>query len=254
MTKKVYIKVDSQNYLPAIRRYLKFVFNSESSVLENNKTLDDSIILIDEEASIDKDWLDSFNKYSNQKIIVFGLSRNSNKSYVNLLDFAHFKSNIQSAINQKITTVSPILLLKNVEEKIRLLFKSHGEKSIFDLLNITRQAIVSGTDLIKQDKIKWKEYQVSYLNPGLENWEGFKKRLRKHVSYLNVCGFNNELNAINCNIDKFQVYLDKLKLMEKGKVKILNDDIIKKNTDCLNQIDHILSQIKQKIDSIYNAE
>lgn len=254
MKSKIYIRTDSKNYLPAIRRYLRFVFNRESSVLEKKKILDDSIILIDEDASIDKDWLGFFHKYSNQKIIVFGFSRKSSEIYVNILDFAHLKLNIQSAINQKINTVSPILLLKNVEEKIRLLFKSHGEKSIFDLLNITRQAIVSGTDLIKQDRIKWEEYKVSYLNPGLENWEGFKKRLRKHEIYLKACGFNNELREINYNIDKFRIYMDKLKNMTKDQIKRMSDDEIKKNTDYLIHIDHILSRIKQKIDSIYDAE
>ena len=254
MNYNLYIKNINKKYVPAIRRYLKFVFNVESSILEKKKVLDDSIILIDEDALFDADWLDSFNKYSNQKIIIFGLSRNSNKSYVNLLDFAHLKSNIQFAINQKKITVSPILLLKNVEEKNRLFFSSHGEKSIFDLLNITKQAINSGPGLIKKDILDWEEYEVSYLNPGLENWEGFKRRLRKHEIYLKACGFNNELNAINYNIDKFQLYMNKLKLMEKDQVKRMNADIIKQNSDCLNQIDSILLRIKQKIDSIYDAE
>jgi len=254
MNYKLFIKANNKKYEPAIRRYLKYIFNIESSVLEKNKILDDSIILIDEDVSIDEDWIDFLHKYSNIKIIILGLSRKSSEVYVNLLDLAHLKLNIQSVLNQKKTTVFPILLLKNMEQKIRSLFKGHGEKSIVDLLNITRQALSSGPNLLKQNILEWGEYKESYLKPGLENWEAFKNRLRKHEIYLKVCGFNNEMMTIKYNIDKFQLYMDKLKLMKKDQINRMNDDKIKQNTDCLNQIDSILLRIKQKIDSIYDAE
>ena len=254
MKNKAYIKVDSKKCFSAIRRYLRYIFNIESSVLERKRILDHSIILIDEDVSVDKDWLDFFNTHLNLKIIIFGLWRESNEVYVNLLDLAHLKTNIQSAINRKKTTISPILLLKNVEQQIRLLFKAHGEESLVDILNKTINLLSNGPNLLRENMLEWDEYVKTYFNTGLENWIFLKKRFKKYKIYFKVCGFEKELAIIEKNINLFQDYLNKLNTLDKDEIMKMDEKTINMNIDYINQINNILIGLKQKIDSISDAE
>jgi len=254
MINKIYIKGNDKNYPPAIRRFLKYVFNKDSSLLEKESVLDNSTVLIDEDSPVDKDWLDFFTKYSNTTKVILGISRKSNEVYVNLLDLSHIKINFQTAIHSRETGTSPLLFIRNIEQKITSLFKAHGEKSIFDLLNKTRQAICNAPELIKNDLIDWKEYKESYIISGIKNWEAFKKRFNKYKDYLEVCGFDNEIDEVESNINNIQKYIDKLRSLTKDQVNRLNEDEIPLNADHLKNIDHVLTKIKQKIDSIYNDE
>ena len=253
MTCKLYIKGNNKNYLPALRRFLKYVLITDSSILEKKSVLDKSTVLIDEDSPIDKDWLDFFNKHSNAKIVILGLSRKSNEGYVNLLDLSHLKANFQNVLNSKETGMSPLLLLRNIEQKINSLFKPHGEKSLYDLLNKTRQAILSGTDLLKKGGLNREDYKESYLSPGLENWRAFKKRLRKYEIYLKVCGFKDETAKINQNIRNFQRYIYKLININEDQIKKMSETEIKLSKDYLEEIDNNLNEMKRRIDSIYES-
>lgn len=252
MKNKVCLKVDDKHYLASIRRYLRFVFNIESSILNKKKILDNSIILIEEDASIDKEWLNLIYECSSQKIIILGLSRSSNDVYVNLLDLSHLKSNIRFAINCNKDTPSPFLLLWEVEQKIQLFFKGHGEKSLFDRLNKTIHFISNGPALFRENMLEWKEYIEAYFNPGSENWAVFRERFEKYKIYLKVCGFGKEIEEIDDNINNFKGYIDELKILNKDKVKRMDEKKIKQNMDYLKQVDSILDKLKQKIDSVYH--
>ncbi len=230
------------------------IFDIEVSILKDKGTSNKSIIIIDEESSINEDLMTVFNDYSNLKIIIVGLSKKSNEYYVNLLDLSQLKNNFQNAFENKKTGLLPLLLLKNIKQQIRSLFKSHGEKSLFDLLNIIRQSVSIGPGLIKQDIVDWEEYEKNYLKPGLRNWEAFKIRFKKHKDYLKVCGFDNETDEIESNINNIQQYIDKLKTMTKDQVNRLNEDEIRLNADRLKNIDLVLTKIKQRIDTVYNVE
>jgi len=254
MINKIYIKGNDKNYPPAIRRFLKYVFNKDSSLLEKESVLDNSTVLIDEDSPIDKDCQDLFNKYTSKKIVVLGLSKESNEVYVNLLDLSLLKNNFQNALENKKTGLNPLLLLKNLEQQIRLLFKSHGEKSFFDLINIIKQSVSSGPEILKQNIVSWEEYKKNYLNPGQRNLEAFKRRFRKYKDYLKACGFDNEIDEVESNINNIQKYMDKLKNMTKDQTNQLSDNEIRKNADYLSYIDHISTKIKQKIDAIYNGK
>ena len=252
MKNKVYIKINKKRYLPAIRRYLKFLFNIESSILDKKTILDNSIILIEECASIDKEWLNLLYGCSSRKIIIIGLSRSSNEVYVNLLDLSHLKLNIRLAINRNKDTPSPFLLLREVEQKIQLFFKGHGEKSLFDRLNKTIHFISNGPALFRENMLEWKEYIEAFLNPGSENWAVFRERFEKYKIYLKICGFGKEIEGIEDNINNFQGYIDELKILSKDEVKRMDEKKIKQNMDYLRQIDSILDKLKQKIDSVYH--
>lgn len=252
MKNRAYIKVNNKSYLPAIRRYLKFVFNIESSILDEKKILDNSIILIEEDASIDKEWLNLLYEFSSRKIIILGLSRSSNEVYVNLLDLSHLESNIRIALKRKINTISPFLLLQEVEQKIQLLFKGHGEESLFDILNRIGQSIENGPQLYKNNFIEWADYLDKYLIPGIEHWSIFKKRFNKYEIYIKVCDFKKETGEIEDNINNFQGYIDELRILNKDEVKRTDEKKMKQNMDYLRQIDSILDKLKQNIDSVYN--
>lgn len=252
MKNKVYVKVNKKHYLPAVRRYLKFVFNIESSILDKKKILDNSIILIEEDASIDKEWLNLLYECSSRKIIILGLSGSSNEVYVNLLDLSHLKSNIRFAINRNKDTPSPFLLLHEVEQKMQLFFKGHGEESLFDTLNKTTHFISNGPTLFRENLLEWKEYIESYFNPGSENWAVFRERFEKYKIYLKVCGFGKEIEEIEDNINNFQGYIDELKILNKDEVKRMDEKKNKQNIDYLRQVDSILDKLKQKIDSVYH--
>jgi len=252
MKNKIYIKVNNKRYFPAVRRYLKFVFNIESSIFDKKKILDNSIILIEECASIDKEWLNLLYECSSQKIIILGLLRSSNEVYVNLLDLSHLKLNIRFAINRNKDTPSPFLLLREVAQKIQLFFKGHGEKSLFDRLNKTIHFISNGPALFRENMLEWKEYLEAFFNPGSENWAVFRERFEKYKIYLKVCGFGKEIEGIEDNINNFQGYIDELKILNKDEVKRMDEKKIKQNMDYLRQVDNILDKLKQKIDSVYH--
>ncbi len=249
---QIYIKFNKKNYLFAIRRYLKFVFNIESSILDKKIILDNSIILIEECALIDKEWLNLLYECSSRKIIILGLSRSSNDVYVNLLDLSHLKLNIRFALNSNKDTPTPFLLLHEVEKKMQLFFKGHGEESLFDTLNKTSHFITNGPALLIENMLEWNEYIGAYLNPGIENWNGFKERYKKHKIYLKVCGFEKETEAIENNMNNFQDYIDELKTLDKDEVKRMDVKKNKQNMDYLRQVDSILDRLKQNIYSKYH--
>jgi len=232
---------------------MKYVFDLEFDVLARKKILDDEFILIDEDTLIDEEYMSFFQKCSNLKVIILGLWRNSTEAYVNLLDLSHLKQNIQSTLNRKKINMAPLLLVKDVEQRIKSLFEPHGEKSLYDLLNKTGQAILSGTDLLKKGGLNREDYKESYLSPGLENWRAFKKRLRKYEIYLKVCGFKDETAKINQNIRNFQRYIYKLININEDQIKKMSETEIKLSKDYLEQIDKYLTEIKQRIDSIYES-
>lgn len=232
---------------------MKYVFALEFDVLERKKILDDEVILIDEDTPIDEEYMGFFQKRPNLRVTILGLWRNSTEVYVNLLDLSHLKKNIQSALNRKKTNMEPLLLVKDVEQRIKSLFEPHGEKSLYDLLNKTRQAIVSGTDLFKQGLLNRKEYLESYMGPGLECWEAFERRLKKYEEYLRVCGFESELEKINRNIRNFQRFIDELSPMKEDQIKKMREAVIKLNKDYLEQIDNNLTGMKRRIDAVYES-
>lgn len=253
MKDKIHIKANNRECLHALKRYVRYVFNIKAYVLEKKTTLDDSFVFIDADFPLDISWLLLFHKYSNQKTIILGFLRDSSEVYINLLDLSRIKNNIQIALNRKKTTMMPLLLVKNVEQQIKSLIKPHGERSLYNLLNMTRQAIISGTDLFKKSVINREEYKESYLNPGIESWDFFIKRFNKYEVYLKVCGFESEIEKINRNIINFQEYIEKTRCMKENQIKKIEEAEIKQKNGYLDQIDKILTHIKQKIDSVYDS-
>lgn len=252
VNRKYFINVSSGVFRSAISRYFRFVFNIEYSISEDKKTLKDLIILIDEETSIDKEWLSLLYQYKGQKIIIIGLSENPCDSFVSLLDLYHLRSSLLAAINRKKDDFSPFLLIQEIEQKMQLFFKGHGEQSLFDVLNKTRQSIDNGPELFNRNIIEWEEYLNEYLKPGVEHWNIFKKRFNKYEIYLKVCGFEKETITIESNINNFQHYVYELEVMGEDQLKRMEEKDIKQNIGYLRKIDSDLAKIKQKIDSIYH--
>lgn len=251
MNYKLYIQTSNKKYLTSLKRFLSYLLNIKSTFLDRKQKFDESIILIDEDVPIDDEWLAFYIKCSNVKIIILGHTRKSNEYFINLLNFSNLKCNIKFAINHKKSNVSPLLMLKNVKQEISSLFKGHGDKSFFNLLNMTRQAIINGTDLLKEGLLDREEYNESYLNPGLKNWEAFKIEFKKYEEYLKAFKFDSEVSKLKYNIIKFQLFINKLKHMTKEQINNMSDKEFIKYTDNFNHIDNILSKIKQKIDSLY---
>ena len=253
MKYEIFIKANGKKYIPHLKRYLKYVLNIESAALEEKKILEKSIIFIDEDAEINEDWLDFFHKYNDMKIIILGLTRESNRIYVNLLDLSHLKANIKSIINRKKKPeISPFFRIKKFEQQIRSLFKGHGEESFVDKLNKIIQLLGNGPNLLRENMLEWNEYVKNYLSAGLENWMIFKDQFQKNKLYLKVCGFERKLALIEKNINLFQNYTNKLRAFNKDELLEMDGDTIAVNISYVNQINNILVGIQQKIDALYD--
>jgi len=254
MSINLHIKANNNQLFHTLKRYFKYIFNIEEVVaLEENKVSKHSLIFIEEDNDINDDWLNFFIKHPYLKIVILGLTKKSNESYINLLDLSSLKTNIQTVINSNRTQkISPLLKMNKIEQQIRFLFKSHGEESLLDKLDKTIHLLKNGINLLKENILDWGEYVKTYLKPGLENWIEFINNFMKYKIYLEACGFNKELKLIEKNINLFDNFLNKLKYFDKAQTCKINEKTISMNFNYANQIINALFEIKEKKDSIHH--
>jgi len=244
---------DDTKYIASIKRYLKYLIDIESSTLRIKEDIkENTVVFIDENRWLGQDLLKLILNNPKLELIVLGTSRQSNNAYINLLDLSRLNTNIQRAFIREYTPISPFFYFQEVKSKLELLFEGHGEKSLFKNLNMSSQALCNGPNLLKESILEWEDYKET-LKYGIENWDAFKKRLKKYEIYLKVCGFKNKIEKINQNIKNFQEYINELVIMREEKIKKIREAEIKLNNDYLEQIDRNLDAIKKKIDTIYGS-
>jgi hypothetical protein len=240
---------EERKYIRSIRRYIKYIFGFNSFHLNKNKAIrENQIAIVDENEDLDKKAIDFYLKYFRGKLIVTGIYGKSNHIYVNLLDIKNFGINIEKALSRDYSSISPFLYINEVKSKIGLLFKGHGEESLFDVLNKTRQCLSNGPKLLVKNILDWDEYKKQMLIPGIKKWDVVKIRFGKYEIYLKISGFTEEIRRIKENIKDFNVYVEKIQALNKDQFKKIRLEEINKANDYLATIDSILMEIKRKID------
>jgi len=219
----------------SLKRYFAYQDISSKSIVGLN-----FILYIQPEEIIIGDKINNENKS-----IFFSIHEFQDESIINCLDFNNLKDNFKLALNSD--EQYTLLKIKEVRNKISLFFKGHGEKSLFDSLNWTNYYILNGVKQYINENLDWESIKKTYLQKGIENWNKFKKRVDKYEFFINIIGFKNEMESINTSMKNFDIFFEKIKDLDKRRIKKIKLNELGKNIEILNYIDNILIRIKDMV-------
>lgn len=236
--------------IASLKKYLNYVLNWNVIQLTENQQNQTSsiIILIDEDIEINNQLLKKITKLNKYKIIVLGKRNINNTNYINILEITNFNNMLNKYTNNLERNLNDLFFIKSIEEKVDIFFKGHGKCSLFDGLNWTSYYISNGIKLYNRNKLNWKEFSETYLQPGIDYWGNFQNRFNKYKSYLIILGFQKEVLNIFKKVEDFNNFADILKKSDQKNVKKIDNNALKNNINILGEIDKQLNKIKNKVD------
>lgn len=223
----------------AIEKYFRFVMNIRLNPVSDSlsDTFEDKVIFIFESDRYNGHYLMKALGKRNH-IIMLGFNVHSN---INLLDFKTLKTQFERTISSY-SSLDKLFIEKEIKERLKMIFNSHGEESLFKHLNSSRYNFLNGIKLYQMQEINREESIKNFLVPGLISWQKFKKRIDQQEILLRYLFNDTELSKVNDILKKLEIFIESIRKLSFSDSDTINETILNKNIDLLDKIDNILSK------------
>lgn len=223
----------------SIQRFFKYVLNLELKKFnyDSEISINDILITSDDERD-NPELLDFLVERNISKIIRIGFDNNGT---INLLDLNNLKANLESLLT--CDAASHIFSEDEVNYKLKNLFHSHGQDSLFEKLSNCQYYISNGIKLYQMGDLDEETFQQNFIKPGIDNWNLFKERINRYHYFLFKKCMKNETERIFQLISSVDHLLEKkLDDINNGQ-KSLEENNLDEFVALINQIAEILLNV-----------
>ncbi len=235
----------------AIQRYFKFVHSITLPILNNSYTSsrDTDVLLIDETEQDIQEIVRLLHDIKVLTIVVFGSKKNDRENYINLLNTSQIFGKFDSILDKDnpVKDHSALIEIIALKEKLRLFFQGHGETSLLASLYDVRYRLLNGIKLYLSKDIDFDESLREFLYPGINSWAGVKNRFTKNKEYLELLGFQQDIQKINSNILSFDQFIIKTEKFVLTGLLEYDEEHLNTSLGLLDKIDEILFDISTNL-------
>lgn len=166
----------------------------------------------------------------------------SDKTDINLLDLSNLRQRIGDIIQCR-ESLKPVFSRDELIDQVTQFFKTHGEESLLQGLNNTIYCLQNGIIMYNRGDLEWEEAREKFLLPGLDWWRRFTGRFQRYRHFFSMLGIYQEIVSVDDKITIFSKFADCLESPTKSAIREVQDETVKINIACLNEINDILIEI-----------
>lgn len=222
----------------SLKRYFKYVSSQSLICISTNFSLDDNdLLFILCEEKDDNELINFLVDNPEIKVITFGFNDNSS---IDIIDLCNLKNSIQRIIRGNFENVKPLFTNEEIKEKLKNLFHSHGEDSLFEYLNWTVYYLREGPIQFLTKNISYSDYEEKFLAVGLKNWNLFKSRYLKYRYFIKHSNIYSSFEELETAINEADLYINNLSKMNEEKILEKNENFFYENIAKVQNISDIL--------------
>lgn len=228
----------------AIERYCRYVLNLPIEIITPSRLeLPDNFILFisdpDTVYLLETCNVLFLNKISPDKTRIIGSQSHSD---INLLDL----NNLNASFEKSLYSVDLSIRANNpyFSSQISTFFKGHGEQSLLGCIGWVNYYIGNYIKLAGSREYEPRELNKAFLEPGIQNWNEFKRRFEKYAPLLYFVGWNDDALRINNSINTIEKEIKNIDVTES--FHIFGNDTIKLLSDISECIEKMAEDWIQK--------
>lgn len=220
----------------SLQRFFKYVLNQELKEFTSNaEFLDDDILIIYYD---DRENQELQNFFLNNKIPRKYLVGYDQNGLIDLLFTDKLKTEL--AAIQSNTTSFQLFTDDEIKEKLKQLFHSHGQESLFEKLSKCQYYLVNGINLFLINELDRDTVNESFLKPGIENWVKYKERFYNYEYYIKIYSKKadwEKLTKLNLLVDDIIIEVKRFTNFDEV---LVSEEKVVTFVVCFNQLNEIL--------------
>ncbi|MDR3666067.1 MAG: hypothetical protein P4L35_04400 [Ignavibacteriaceae bacterium] len=244
-----YLTTNKIQLFNSLKAYFNYVLNCELISYDAlpNISQDKTLVFILKEEIDALELMAPLNETRKLSFIRMGYDKSC---LINLLDPLNLKEKFLSILENEFNEGSPLFTKKELIVKVKKFFKDHGEQSLIDSFNDVRYRLLNGIKLFLGNGLSFEESKKDFLIPGLKSWLNFKQRLGKYKIYLELLGFQKEIQEISGYILTCEQFIVKTSSFLDSGILEYNENYLYVNIDLFKKINEVLYYISTHLEVV----
>jgi hypothetical protein len=245
-----YCTTDCKLLFDSLKRYFKYILECNLESVEEGiySSVNTLKIFLLNELHVKEEFVIEYSDLTNYSIVLLGLG---DPNSLNLLEFSQLSNNLKNLLNLSFS--QQLFSDDEIKSKLKNLFHSHGQDSLFEKLSNCQYYISNGIKLYSIGELDEETFQHNFIKPGKDSWNLFKERLNRYRYFLHQKCQINEIDEIFLLISSIDQLLDKMIDNIKSGEKSFEENNLDEFIALINQINEILLQIYRNLSS-FDAE